>query len=76
MGSAIGTTVAAAYTINSTITPNSNPLPTKSSIYFHTICINSTNTAIVKVSSSGPRKDFNISRSILFILEHASEKPE
>ena len=66
IGNAIGTKVAEAYISSSAITPNSNPLPTKSSIYFHTNCISSTNTAMANVSNSGPRKDFSMSRSIFF----------
>ena len=67
IGSAMGTKVADAYISNSMMTPNSSPLPTRSSIYFHTNCISRTKTAMAKVSSSGPRKDFSMRRSSFFI---------
>ena len=67
MGNAIGTNVAEAYKSSWAMTLNSNPLPTKSSIYFQTNCISSTNTAMANVSRSGPKKDFNISLSSFFI---------
>ena len=49
------------------MTLKSRPLPTMSSIYFHTNCMSSTKTDSVKVSSSGPRKERSMSLSNFFI---------
>ena len=55
--------VALAYHTNFMIVINGNPLPTRSSMYFHNVCIINTKNAIKNVTINGPRKDFRISLS-------------
>ena len=59
---------ALAYQINFPMVAKSNPFPTRSSIYFHKICIINTKTAIKKVMMNGPKKDFKISLSSFLII--------
>jgi hypothetical protein len=57
---------ALAYHINLQTVAKSNPFPTKSSIYFHKLCIINTKNAMKKVIMKGPIKDFIISLSSFF----------
>jgi hypothetical protein len=59
---------ALAYHKNSAMVSKSRSLPTKSSMYFHRLCIISTKNAIKKVAINGPMKDLRISLSIFFII--------
>jgi len=59
---------ALAYHRNSHIVKKSRPFPTKSSIYFHNICIINTKNAIKKVAINGPIKDRRISLSNFLII--------
>ena len=59
---------APAYQINCPMVTISKPLPTKSSIYFQSICIINTNTAMKKVIMKGPIKVLRISLSNFFII--------
>ena len=59
---------ALAYQINCAIVIKSSPFPTKSSIYFHKLCIINTKNPMKKVMMKGPINDFNISLSNFFIM--------
>ena len=59
---------ALAYQINCAIVIKSRPFPTKSSIYFHKLCIINTKNPMKKVMMKGPINDFNISLSNFFIM--------
>jgi len=63
---------ALAYHIKVMIVTKSNPLPTRSSMYFHSVCIINTKNAIKKVAMKGPMKDFSISLSSFFIIQQLS----
>ena len=60
--------VALAYHTNFMMVIKGSPLPTRSSIYFHKVCIISTKNAIKKVTINGPKKDLSISLSNFFII--------
>lgn len=68
IGIARVSSVALAYHTNVMMVKKSNPLPTKSSIYFHSVCIINTKSAIKKVTINGPMKDLSISLSSFFII--------
>ena len=59
---------ALAYQINCAIVIKSSPFPTKSSIYFHKLCIINTKNPMKKVMMKGPINDYNISLSNFFIM--------
>jgi hypothetical protein len=59
---------ALAYQTNCAIVTKSSPFPTKSSIYFHKLCIINTKKPMKKVMMNGPIKDFSISLSNFFIM--------
>jgi hypothetical protein len=59
---------ALAYQINCAIVIKSRPFPTKSSIYFHKLCIINTKNPMKKVMMKGPINDFSISLSNFFII--------
>lgn len=59
---------ALAYQINCAIVIKSSPFPTKSSIYFHKLCIINTKNPMKKVMMKGPINDFSISLSNFFIM--------
>ena len=59
---------ALAYHKNSAMVSKSRSLPTRSSIYFHRLCIISIKNAMKKVAINGPMKDLRISLSIFFII--------
>ena len=59
-GNAIGINVSIEYHNNSMIIFISNPLPIRSSIYFHRNCINRTATTIDRVRRNGRIKDETI----------------
>ena len=63
IGSARVTKVALAYTRNFKSVTMSRPLPTRSSIYFHNICIMNTNNVMKNVAIKGHKKAFKISLS-------------
>jgi len=63
--------VALAYHTNLTIVKKGNPFPTRSSMYFHNICIIKTKNAIKKVMINGPRNDLRISLSNFFNMRAA-----
>jgi len=60
---------ALAYQRNWPIVIKSSPLPTRSSMYFHKVCIINTKRAIKKVAIKGPKKDFSMSLSNFFIYD-------
>jgi len=66
-GNAKGIAVAVTYAVSLSKLENSNPLPTKSSIYFQKNCITNMNKVMKKVAMNGPMKDFRISLSSFFI---------
>ena len=68
MGIARISSDALAYHKNWPMVKKSSPLPTRSSIYFHKLCIISIKKAMKKVAMKGPRKDFKISLSNFFII--------
>jgi hypothetical protein len=59
---------ALAYHKNCPIVSRSRSLPTRSSMYFHRLCIINTNNAIKKVTTKGPINDLRISLSNFFII--------
>ena len=59
---------ALAYHKNWQIVAKSSPFPTRSSMYFHKLCIISTKNAIKKVTTKGPIKDFKMSLSNFLII--------
>jgi len=59
---------ALAYQRNCNMVIISRPLPTRSSIYFHSICIINTKNAMKNVTIKGPIKDLKISMSNFFII--------
>src|SRR5438046_3748787 len=67
MGNASVTKVALAYTKNFPSVSASNPLPTRSSIYFHKVCIIKTNRVIKNVTMKGPIKALRMSLSNFLI---------
>ena len=60
--------VALMYQMNFPIVQKSSPLPTRSSIYFHNVCIKRINSVTKNVAIKGPKKDFIISLSNFFII--------
>ena len=66
IGNAKGTTLADKKKISLASIKVSKPLPTKSSMYFHKNCMISTNKAIKKVSTNGPKKERTNKISIFF----------
>ena len=62
---------ALAYHKKVQIVKKSRSLPTRSSIYFHRLCIISTKSAIKNVTTNGPMKDLKISLSNFFIIQPA-----
>ena len=60
---------ALAYQRNLPMVKKSKPFPTRSSMYFHRICIISTKNAIKKVTMKGPKNDFKISLSNFLSIE-------
>ena len=68
MGIASVSREALAYHKNSPMVSKSRSLPTRSSMYFHRLCIISTKNAIKNVAINGPMKDVRISLSIFFII--------
>lgn len=58
---------ALAYHKNCPIVIKSSPFPTRSSMYFQSVCIISTKSDMKKVTINGPIKDFNMSLSNFFI---------
>ena len=66
IGIARDESVALAYHTNLIMVIKGNPLPTRSSMYFHNVCIIKTKNAIKKVMINGPRKDLRISLSNFF----------
>ena len=67
-GNANGIAVAVTYAVSSKMLVSSNPLPTKSSIYFQKNCITNTKRVMKKVAMKGPTKDFKISLSSFLIM--------
>jgi hypothetical protein len=67
IGKASITIVALAYRINWPNVNISNPLPTRSSIYFHRVCIINTKSAIKNVPRKGQKKALRISISNFLI---------
>jgi hypothetical protein len=67
-GKASGTSPKDAYVSNSATIFHSNPLPTKSSMYFHRNCISRINTQMKKVIKKGPRKLLITNRCNRFIV--------
>jgi len=65
-GSDNGTKDAAAYNMSSLNVDRDNPLPIRSSIYFHRNCMIRIKRVIKKVRMSGPMYDFNIKRCSFF----------
>jgi hypothetical protein len=59
---------ALAYQRNWPMVAKSRSLPTRSSMYFHKLCIISTNNAIKNVATKGPINDFRMSLSNFFII--------
>ena len=59
---------ALAYHKNCPIVKKSRSLPTRSSIYFHKLCIISTKKVIKNVTINGPIKERRMSRSNFFII--------
>ena len=57
-----------AYHKNWAMVKKSRPLPTRSSMYFHKICIIKTKKAIKNVMMNGPIKDLMMSLSSFFII--------
>ena len=68
MGMASVSNDALAYHRNWLMVIKSSPFPTRSSIYFHNICIIKTKNAMKKVMMKGPIKDLKISLSNFFII--------
>ena len=68
MGMANVSSDALAYHKNWPMVIKSSPLPTRSSMYFHNICIIKTKNAIKNVMMKGPIKDLKISLSNFFII--------
>ena len=66
-GKANGIAVAVTYAVSFRIFEKSNPLPTKSSMYFQKNCITKMNRVMKKVAMNGPIKDLSMSLSSLFI---------
>ena len=66
MGIANVSREALAYHKHCPIVKRSRSLPTKSSMYFHNICIIKTKNAIKNVTINGPRNDLRISLSSFF----------
>ena len=64
---------ALAYQRNLQIVKRSRSLPTRSSMYFHRLCIISINNAIKKVITNGPIKDLKTSLSNFFIIQPAGQ---
>ena len=71
-GRARGMAVAVTYPVSSRMALNSNPLPTRSSMYFQKNCITSTNNVTKKVAMKGPMKACRMSLSSFFINGKAS----
>jgi len=69
-GSTKGISVAAPQPRNSAITKKLKPLPTSSSIYNHKNCNKRANVTIRNVTINGPKKDFDIKRSIFFKMRY------
>ena len=67
MGRARLTRVALANMMNLMSVKKSSPLPTRSSIYFHNICIINTNSVTKKVAINGGINALRISLSNFFI---------
>ena len=66
-GNANGIAVAVTYAVSLRMFEKSNPLPTKSSMYFQKNCITRINRVMKKVAMNGPMKDLSISLSSFFI---------
>jgi len=67
IGKAKGIRFASVKNNSLRITKNSTPFPIRSSIYFHTNCINKNSMAITKVITKGPMKDLIINVLIFLI---------
>ncbi len=69
-GRAMGMFMAAAYPNNSRITPNSSPLPTRSSMYLQRKFIRKMNATMKNVRTIGPMYDFRMNLSRVFTIRH------
>ena len=68
MGMARVNKEALTYHKNCPMVIKSKPLPTRSSMYFHRLCIIKTKNAIKNVAINGPIKDLIMSLSSFFII--------